>query len=82
VPGVEDLAVGCREKIQVYLRPAIREQTGPPVLDDQGATPSSDTVHWPGRSTERSRNDSPKPAVWHRTADQILGGRKKYLTNL
>ena len=27
-------------------------------------------------------NDNPKPFVWHKTADQILDGLKKYLTNL
>ena len=27
-------------------------------------------------------NDDPKPFVWHKTADQILDGLKKYLTNL
>ena len=27
-------------------------------------------------------NDNPKPFVWHKTADQILDGPKKYLTNL
>jgi hypothetical protein len=27
-------------------------------------------------------NDDPRPFVWHKTADQILGGLKKYLTNL
>jgi transposase len=27
-------------------------------------------------------NDNPRPFVWHKTADQILDGLKKYLTNL
>ena len=27
-------------------------------------------------------NDNPKPFVWHKTADDILDGLKKYLTNL
>jgi hypothetical protein len=27
-------------------------------------------------------NDDPRPFVWHKTADQILDGLKKYLTNL
>ena len=27
-------------------------------------------------------NENPKPFVWHRTADQILDGLKKYLTNI
>ena len=27
-------------------------------------------------------NENPKPFVWHKTADQILDGLKKYLTNL
>jgi transposase len=27
-------------------------------------------------------NEDPKPFVWHKTADQILDGLKKYLTNL
>jgi transposase len=27
-------------------------------------------------------NDDPRPFVWHKTADQILHGLKKYLTNL
>ena len=27
-------------------------------------------------------NDNPRPFVWHKTADQILAGLKKYLTNL
>jgi len=27
-------------------------------------------------------NNNPKPFVWHKTADQILDGLKKYLTNL
>jgi transposase len=29
-----------------------------------------------------SWNDNPRPFVWHKTADQILDGLKKYLTNL
>ena len=27
-------------------------------------------------------NTSPRPFVWHKTADQILDSLKKYLTNL
>lgn len=27
-------------------------------------------------------NEDPRPFVWHKTADQILDGLKKYLTNL
>ncbi len=27
-------------------------------------------------------NEDPKPFVWHKTADEILTGPKKYLTNL
>ncbi len=27
-------------------------------------------------------NETPRPFVWHKTADQILDGLKKYLTNL
>jgi transposase len=27
-------------------------------------------------------NDNPRPFVWHKTADEILNGLKKYLTNL
>jgi transposase len=29
-----------------------------------------------------TRNENPRPFVWHKTADQILDGLKKYLTNL
>jgi hypothetical protein len=27
-------------------------------------------------------NESPRPFVWHKSADEILDGLKKYLTNL
>ncbi len=38
---------------------------------------TADLNHW-----IETWNDDPKPFVWHKTADQILDGLKKYLTNL
>ena len=38
---------------------------------------TSDLDHWIA-----TWNDNPRPFVWHKTADQILDGLKKYLTNL
>lgn len=38
---------------------------------------TTDLDHW-----IETWNDDPKPFVWHKTADQILDGLKKYLTNL
>jgi len=38
---------------------------------------TADLDHW-----IETWNDDPKPFVWHKTADQILDGLKKYLTNL
>jgi transposase len=38
---------------------------------------TADLDHW-----IETWNDDPKPFVWHKTADQILEGLKKYLANL
>jgi transposase len=38
---------------------------------------TADLDHW-----IQTWNEDPKPFVWHKTADQILDGLKKYLTNL
>ncbi len=38
---------------------------------------TSDLDHW-----IETWNDQPRPFVWHKTADQILDGLKKYLVNL
>jgi Integrase core domain. len=38
---------------------------------------TADLNHW-----IETWNDEPQPFVWHKTADQILDGLKKYLTNL
>jgi transposase len=38
---------------------------------------TADLDHW-----IETWNDDPRPFVWHKTADQILNGLKKYLTNL
>jgi transposase len=38
---------------------------------------TADLDHW-----IETWNDDPRPFVWHKTADQILDGLKKYLTNL
>jgi transposase len=38
---------------------------------------TADLDHW-----IETGNDDPRPFVWHKTADQILNGLKKYLTNL
>jgi transposase len=38
---------------------------------------TADLNHW-----IETWNEEPKPFVWHKTADQILDGLKKYLTNL
>jgi transposase len=38
---------------------------------------TADLDHW-----IKIWNDDPRPFVWHKTADQILDGLKKYLTNL
>ena len=38
---------------------------------------TADLNHW-----IETWNEDPKPFVWHKTADQILDGLKKYLTNI
>jgi transposase len=38
---------------------------------------TADLNHW-----IETWNDNPKPFVWHKTADEILNGLKKYLANL
>jgi transposase len=38
---------------------------------------TADLNHW-----IETWNDDPRPFIWHKTADQILDGLKKYLTNL
>jgi transposase len=38
---------------------------------------TKDLNHWIG-----TWNDKPRPFVWHKTADEILDGLKKYLTNI
>jgi transposase len=38
---------------------------------------TADLDHWIA-----TWNDDPRPFVWHKTADEILNGLKKYLTNL
>jgi hypothetical protein len=48
-------------------------QRGPLVV----AALTADLDHW-----IETWNDDPGPFVWHKTADQILDGLKKYLTNL